>query len=146
MFLWIRILGAVVLIAFALWGVGMGLRQQVSGLPDDQADCSYRVELMRERLLALMDRSPPSSRRFPAGASRRFAIGWAAGWGADAGSEADEDFANLLRETHAACRDASPETAHTLERIAQHHARERERRQQSAAARAELSALEGFSR
>lgn len=120
--MWIRILGAVVLIAFTLWGVGTGLRQQIPGLPDDQADCSYRVELMRERLLALMDRS------------------------ADAGTEADEDFANLLRETHAACRDASPETAYTLERIAEHHARERERRQQSTAARAELSALEGFSR
>jgi hypothetical protein len=80
---------------------------------------------MRERLLALMDRSP----------SR-----------ADAGTEADEDFANLLRETHAACADASPDLAHTLERISDLHARERERRQQSAAARAELSALEGFSR
>jgi hypothetical protein len=123
--MWIRILGAVVLIAFTLWGVGVGLRQQMPGLPDDQADCSYRVELMRDRLLALMDRTP----------SR-----------ADAGSEADHDFANLLRETHAACGDASPELAHKLERIAKHHARERERRRQSAAARAELSALEGFSR
>jgi hypothetical protein len=121
--MWIRILGAVVLIAFALWGVGMGLRQQIPGLPDDQADCPYRVELMRMRLLALMDRSP-----------------WSAG------NEADEDFANLLRETHAACGDASPETAHKLERIALHHARERERRRQAAAAREELSALEGFSR
>jgi hypothetical protein len=80
---------------------------------------------MRERLLALMDRSP----------SR-----------ADAGTEADEDFANLLRETHAVCGDASPDTAHKLERIADLHARERERRRQSAAAREELSALEGFSR
>lgn len=123
--MWIRILGAVVLIAFALWGVGLGLRQQIPGLPDDQADCPYRVELMRMRLLALMDRSPAR---------------------ADAGSEADEDFANLLRETHAACGDASPEIAHKLERIAYQHARERERRRQSAAAREELSALEGFSR
>ena len=114
--------------------MGLGLRQQIPGLPNDQADCPYRVELMRERLLALMDRSPPSSRRF------------AADWRADTGSEADEDFANLLRETHAACDDASPETAHKLERIAKHHARERERRRESAAARAELSALEGFSR
>ncbi|HVH98968.1 MAG TPA: hypothetical protein VM869_09665 [Enhygromyxa sp.] len=122
--MWIRILGAVVLIAFALWGVGMGLRQQIPGLPDDQADCPYRVELMRERLLALMDRSPRTA----------------------TGSEADEDFANLLRETHEACGDASPETAHKLERIAHHAARERERRRQSAAAREELSALEGFSR
>lgn len=105
--------------------MGLGLWQQIPGLSDDQADCPYRVELMRERLLALMDRSP----------SR-----------ADTGPEADEDFANLLRETHAACRDASPETAHTLERITEAHARERERRQQSAAARTELRALEGFSR
>jgi hypothetical protein len=95
------------------------------GLSDDQADCPYRAELMRERLLALMDRSP----------SR-----------AAAGSEADDDFANLLRETHAACGNASPETAHKLERIAHQHARERDRRRQSAAAREELSALEGFSR
>lgn len=112
----------------------MGLRQQLPGLPDDQADCSYRVELMRLRLLALMDRSPSSASRF------------AVDWRADAGSEADEDFANLLRETHAACGDASPETAHKLERLVHHHARERERRRQAAAAREELSALEGFSR
>lgn len=129
--MWIRILGAVVLIAFALWGVGLGLRQQIPGLPDDQADCPYRVELMRMRLLALMDRSP---------------VRLTADGRADAGSEADEDFANLLRETHAACGDASPEIAHKLERIAYQHARERERRRQSAAAREELSALEGFSR
>jgi hypothetical protein len=124
-FTWIRIIGAVVLIVFALWGVGLGLWQQLPGLPEDQTDCSYRVELMRTRLLALMDRSP----------SR-----------ADAGSEADEDFANLLRETHAACGDASPELAHKLERIAEQYARERERRRQSAAARRELSALEGSPR
>jgi hypothetical protein len=122
-FTWIRILGAVALIVFALWGVGLGLWQQLPGLPEDQADCTYRVELMRTRLMALMDRSP----------SR-----------ADAGSEADDDFANLLRETHAACGDASPDLAHKLERISDEHARERERRRQSAAARVELSALEGF--
>ncbi|PRP97104.1 hypothetical protein ENSA5_34870 [Enhygromyxa salina] len=125
MFTWIRIIGAVAVIVFALWGVGVGLWQQSPGLPDDQADCSYRVELMRARLLALMDRSP----------SR-----------ADTGTEADEDFANLLRETHAACGDASPDLLHKLERIDDEHARERERRRQSAAARAELSALEGFPR
>ena len=105
--------------------MGVGLWQQLPGLPEDQADCTYRVELMRTRLMALMDRSP----------SR-----------ADAGSEADDEFSNLLRETHAACDDASPELAHKLERISEEHARERERRQQSAAARVELSALEGFSR
>lgn len=125
MFTWIRIIGAVALIIFALWGVGVGIWQQIPGLPEDQADCSYRVELMRTRLLALLDRSPLR---------------------AGAGTEADEDFANLIRETRAACGDASPELAHKLERINDEHARERERRQQSAAARAELSALEGSPR
>lgn len=111
--------------------MGLGLWQQIPGLPEDQADCHYRVELMRTRLIALMDRSP----------------GWVPAWGptrADAGSEADDDFAHLLRETQAACGDASPELAHKLERLSIEHARERERRQQSAAARRELSALEGF--
>ena len=102
--------------------MGLGLWQQIPGLPEDQADCPYRVELMRVRLLALLDRSP----------SR-----------AGTETEADDDFANLLRETHAACRDANPEVAHKLERIAEHHDRERARRQQSAEARAELRALEG---
>lgn len=113
------------LIAFALWGVALGLWQQAPSLSNDQADCTYRVELMRERLLTLMDRSP----------SR-----------ADVGSEAEDDFATLLRETHAACADASPELAHTLERITTHFDRERERRRQAAKARAELSALQGSSR
>jgi hypothetical protein len=62
---------------------------------------------------------------------------------ADTEPEADDDFSNLLRETHAACADASPDLAHKLERISDEHARERERRRQSAAARVELSALEG---
>ena len=105
--------------------MGLGLWQQIPSLPEDQADCNYRVELMRTRLIALMDRSPGR---------------------ADAGSEADDDFANLLRETQAACGDASPELAHKLERISQEYALERERRRQSAAARLELSALEGSSR
>jgi len=105
--------------------VALGLWQQLPNLPKDQTDCDYRVELMRTRLLALMDRSPLR---------------------ADIGSEAHNDFSNLLRETHAACGDASPELAHKLERIRELHARERDRRQQSAAARAELSALEGSPR
>ena len=105
--------------------MGLGLWQQIPGLPEDQADCPYRVELMRSRLLALMDRSPSRTATEP---------------------EADQDFANLLRETHAACRDTSPELAHTLEQIAEHHDRERARRQESADARAELRALEGSPR
>ena len=124
-FAWIRIVGAVVLIVFTLWGVGIGLWQQTPGLPEDQIDCDLRAELMRNRLLALMDRSP----------SR-----------ADTGAEAHDDFSNLLRETHAACGDASPELAITLDRIQAQYDRERERRQLSAAAREELRAPEGSPR
>lgn len=105
--------------------MGLGLWQQIPGLPEDQADCTYRVELLRTRLMALMDRSPSRADKEP---------------------EADDEFSNLLRETHAVCGDASPDLAHKLERISDEHARERERRRQSAAARVELSALEGRSR
>lgn len=94
-------------------------------MPADQADCSYRVELMRERLETMMDRLPER---------------------APPDSEADQAFANLLRETHVACADASPDLAIKLERINAIHARDRERRRETASARAELSALEGSPR
>jgi hypothetical protein len=113
------------LIVFALWGVALGLWQQIPELPAEQADCSYRVELMRDRLETMMDRLPAQ---------------------APPDSEADQVFANLLRETHVACADASPDLAIKLERINAIHARDRERRRETAAARAELSALEGFFR
>ncbi len=123
--MWLRIGGTVVLIVFALWGVALGLWQQVPDLPPEQADCPYRVELMRDRLETLMDR-PPSE--------------------ASPGSEADQAFFNLLRETDAACADASPDLANKLERIAEIYARDRDRRREAAEARAMLSALEGSSR
>jgi hypothetical protein len=113
------------LIVFALWGVALGLWQQIPELPAEQADCSYRVELIRDRLETMMDRLPAQ---------------------ASADSEADQAFANLLRETHVACADASPDLAIKLERISAIHARDRERRRETAAARAELGALEGSSR
>jgi hypothetical protein len=113
------------LIVFALWGVALGLWQQIPGSTTKQADCSYRLELMRDRLETLMDRLPEQ---------------------ANPDSEADQAFANLLRETHVACADASPDLANKLERISAIHARDRERRRERAAARAELSALEGSSR
>ncbi|MCA9680716.1 MAG: hypothetical protein KC457_00855 [Myxococcales bacterium] len=109
----------------------IGLWQQLSGLSADQTDCEYRTELMRERLMALMDRPISTS------------------WRSEPGRvdlEAHDDFANLLRETHAACDDASPELAQKLDRIDEIFDRDRERRKDAAAARAELSALQGSSR
>lgn len=119
------------MIVFALWGVILGLWQQLPGLSKDQTDCPYRVELMRERLETLME--PPPSRAWSESGTRP-------------GSEAFEDFANLLRETHAACDDASPELAQKLERIDEIYARERDRRSAATAARVELSALQGSPR
>lgn len=112
--------------------MAQGLWQQTLTLSNDQTDCNYRVELMRERLLALMDQSPSPR--------------WLGADPTKANLEAHDDFANLLRETHAACDDASPELAQKLERIEAIHARERDRREDAAAARAELIALESSSR
>jgi len=110
----------------------IGLWQQNSSLSKDQTDCSYRVDLLRERLLALMD-SAPSPRWL--GADTR-----------QTNHEAHHDFSTLLRETHAVCDDASPKLAQKLERIEAIHDRERERRDDAAAARAELIALESSPR
>ena len=118
--MWIRIGGTAGLIVFALWGVALGLWQQIPGLSPDQADCEYRVELMRERLVRLMDRS---LKRSPAD------------------SEADKAFANLLRETRAACADEHPDLAPVLERMDELHAQDRERRRRATEARSELQAL-----
>ncbi|NVB41692.1 hypothetical protein G6O69_27900 [Pseudenhygromyxa sp. WMMC2535] len=120
------------MIVFALWGVAIGLWQQLPGLPADKIDCELRVELMQERLLALMDRPQPRN--------------WLGSPTGGADPEAHDDFANLLRETHAACHDASPDVAHELERIDEFFVRERNRRKDASAAREELSALQGSSR
>lgn len=114
-FFQIRILGAVLVVGFVLTGALTGLRQQIPGLDSEDIDCDFRTEILRERLLNTMER--------PVGARTEAA------------------FANLLRETTAACADQDPELKHKLETI-QGIAEENDAwRRRSAEARATLRSL-----
>jgi hypothetical protein len=78
---WIRIVGAVGAILWGVVGVYQGLAQQTLGLEPEEIDCAYRVQLLRDRVFALTERSPHE--------------------GAD--DPQDAIVSNLIRETRAAC-------------------------------------------
>ncbi len=116
-FLWVRV-GA--LVAAILWGIGgtyAGIRQQQAGLPPDAIDCSYRVDLLQDRVVAQIETSPAAGR----------------GLG-------DDRISNLLRETQAACSAKDERIAQRLDQIRNHHAVVRSSVDRMEAARQELLA------
>jgi hypothetical protein len=100
MWLWVRIVGLVGIIIYGVAGAGLGLAQQVLGQPTTKIDCDYRVRLIRDRTLALTERSSTVAR----------------------GDPQDDAVSNLIRETLAACAgtDAQPKLE-TLENLFDAH-------------------------
>jgi hypothetical protein len=99
--------------------VVLGLAQQAAKLPAEQIDCAYRVQLLRDRLVALTERSA------------RF----------DAPDPQDDAVSNLIRETRQACASRHPETIGALDAIAVRLREHLELRTRDAEARRELLAL-----
>lgn len=91
---WVQVTGSVAAILYGVAGVSMGLAQQRSGLAPGEVDCSYRVRLIRDRVVALTQRSPRLSEEDPQ----------------------DDVVLNLIRETQAACS-ADAARIQDLERI-----------------------------
>jgi len=78
-------------------GVFLGLAQERAGLTPTEARCDYRVELVRDRLVALLEQSQP------AGHPRVTAAG--------------ERFSTLLHETQAICSAEDSEIRRKIDRI-----------------------------
>ncbi|MEM7157515.1 MAG: hypothetical protein AAF799_32040 [Myxococcota bacterium] len=89
-----RVIAIVGAILYGVVGISLGLAQQRSGLAPGEVDCPYRVRLIRDRVVALTQRSP-SFRD---------------------GDPQDDVVLNLIRETQAACT-ADAASMQTLEKI-----------------------------
>lgn len=74
-------MGTAGVIAYGALGVAQGLAQQSPTLPPGEIDCGYRVNLLRDRVVAMTERSPHQRADDPQ----------------------DEIVSNLIRETRAAC-------------------------------------------
>lgn len=85
-----RIVGTVGIILYGFAAVYTGIAQQRLGLRADAIDCAYRVQLLRDRMVALLERS------------HRLA----------GGDPQEHVISNLLRETRAAC---AADDAHTAQ-------------------------------
>lgn len=77
----IRIVGAVGAILWGVVGISKGLAQQTSGLAPEEIDCAYRIKLLRDRVVALTQRSPHQRANDPQ----------------------NDVVSNLIRETRTAC-------------------------------------------
>lgn len=108
--MWAQIVGAVGAIGYGVTGIAMGLSQQRSGLPPDEIDCAYRTELLRARVVALVERSLQQSLQDPQ----------------------DHVVSTLIRETQAACAANDDETARRLDQVASTLERHLDRRRREA--------------
>lgn len=77
----IRTVGALGAILWGIVGISKGLAQQSPTLASDSIDCAYRVKLLRDRVVALTERSPHDRANDPQ----------------------DDVVSNLIRDTRAAC-------------------------------------------
>lgn len=112
----IRIVTILLISVFVLAGIVTGLRQQLPDLEKSAIQCETRTRILRDRLVNTMERSKVSA-------------------------EAEAAYANLLRETRAACADRSPELKRTLETIQGIANEAKAWRHRSARAQTELRAL-----
>ena len=115
---WVRLVGALIAILYGVVGVYGGLAQQRSGLAPSEIDCGYRTRLIRDRVVALTERSLPQS----------------------AGDPQPDVVSQLIRETLAACSDDAT-SVRRLESIEAHLAAHVERRARDVRARHDLLAL-----
>jgi hypothetical protein len=116
--MWVRAVGLIGVIFYGIAGAFTGLLQQRVGLPPDQIDCDYRVELLADRVVALTERSPQQSLRDPQ----------------------DDVVFTLIRETQTACADDDAQSAR-LQLIGERLREHQRVRAQEAEARRELLAL-----
>jgi hypothetical protein len=116
--MWIRGIGLIGVILYGIAGALTGLAQQRRGLGTDQIDCDYRVELLRDRVVALTERSPQHSLRDPQ----------------------DDVVSTLIRETQTACADDDAQSAR-LQLIGERLREHQRLRAREAEARRELVAL-----
>jgi hypothetical protein len=116
---WAQIVGAVGAIGYGVTGIAMGLAQQRSGLSPDEIDCANRVELLRARVVALLERSLQQSLQDPQ----------------------DHVVSTLIRETQAACAANDDESARRLEEIESAFERHLDHRRREAEDRRALLAL-----
>ncbi len=113
-----RLVGALVAILYGVVGIYGGLAQQRSDLAASEIDCAYRTRLIRDRVVALTERSPAK----------------------DAVDPQPDVVSQLIRETVAACSEDA-DSVRKLERIETHLRAHVERRDLERQARHELLAL-----
>jgi len=116
---WLRIAGIAGIILYGIAGIALGLEQQAASLPPEQVDCAYRVHLLRDRVLALTERSAHFVAVDPQ----------------------DDVVSNLIRETRQVCARRDPESIPALDAIAVRLREHLELRNREAQARRELLAL-----
>lgn len=114
---------AVVAILYALVGIYAGLAQQDIVARPATVECGYRIDLLRDRLVALFDQRPQR---------------WAE---AEEDANAAADLSNLLRETQALCAGSDTDLGRRIDRLIALHREFAERGRRHADARRELLAL-----
>ncbi|MCY1062321.1 MULTISPECIES: hypothetical protein [Nannocystis] len=117
--LWV--VAAVVAILYALVGIYAGLAQQDIVARPATVVCEYRIDLLRDRLVALFDQKPQR---------------WA-----EQDAFAAADLSNLLRETQALCAGSDTDLGRRIDRLIALHSEFAERGRRHADARRELLAL-----
>jgi hypothetical protein len=115
----IQSIGISGIILYGIAGIVLGLQQQAAALPPEQIDCAYRVQLLRDRVLALTERSAHVVAVDPQ----------------------DDVVSNLIRETRQVCARRDPESIPALDAIAVRLREHLELRNREAQARRELLAL-----
>lgn len=114
----IWVASSVVAISWAAVGIYQGLATQDSARQPAAGFCEYRVELVRDRLINLLEQAP-----------------------GQANAPAGTKFSNLLRETRALCAGGDPDTVRKLGRIEALHRDFDDMSSRTADARQELFAL-----
>ena len=82
-------------IVYTIVGASMGIAQQRIGMAAGHIDCEYRVTLIRDRVVALLERSPQQAADDPQ----------------------ESIVSTLIRETHKACAQTDAESTRKLEII-----------------------------
>jgi hypothetical protein len=93
----VGIIGAII---FGMAAIYAGIAQQRVGLDDAKIDCRYRVQLLRDRVIALTNQSLQS-------------------WLRDQDDQ-PEVVSTLIRETQVACATRDPQSANELQRLESH--------------------------
>ena len=117
--LWV--VAAVAAIFYAVVGIYSGLAHQDIVARPATIVCEYRIDLLRDRLVALFDQRPQR---------------WA-----DQDASATADLSNLLRETQALCAGSDTDLGPRIDRLIALHREFADRGRRHADARRELLAL-----